>query len=72
MNKVLIIEDEYDTANAVAEALKLYSIDADIAKDGATGVDMFKNGNFDLVLLDLKMPGMVSRNSVEISLVASV
>ena len=33
MNKVLIIEDEIDTATPVREALALESIEADIAKD---------------------------------------
>lgn len=58
MNKVLIIEDEIDTATPVQEALALESIGADIAKDGTTGLQMFKTTNYDLVLLDLKMPGL--------------
>ncbi len=58
MNKVLIIEDEVATATPVREALALNSVEADIAKDGAEGVQMFNEGEYDLVLLDLKMPGM--------------
>lgn len=58
MNKVLIIEDELYTANPVKEALGLVNVEADIATDGETGLQMFKENNYDLVLLDLKMPKM--------------
>lgn len=58
MNKILIIEDEFDTALPVKEALSLMNVEAEIAKDGETGLKMFKESNYDLVLLDLKMPGM--------------
>lgn len=57
MSQVLIIEDEIKTATPVKEALMLEGITADIATDGESGLSMFKNGNYDLVLLDLKMPG---------------
>lgn len=58
MSKVLIIEDELNTAKPVQEALALESIQADIAPDGTKGLAMFLAGDYDLVLLDLKMPGM--------------
>lgn len=58
MNRVLIIEDEYATALPVKEALSLENVDSDIAKDGEEGLKMFEVGNYDLVLLDLKMPGL--------------
>lgn len=55
---MLIIEDERETANAVKEALALDDISTDIALDGTKGLEMFRNQNYDLVLLDLKMPGL--------------
>lgn len=58
MNKVLIIEDEIRTAEPVQTALKFNGISADIAANGQQGIDMFKKTDYDLVLLDLKMPGM--------------
>lgn len=57
MSQVLIVEDEMNTAKPVKEALALEGISADIAADGIAGVRMFEEGNYDLVLLDLKMPG---------------
>jgi len=58
MNQVLIIEDEVATASAVKDALALVDISADIAVDGIAGLEAFKKGAYDLVLLDLKMPGL--------------
>ena len=58
MSKVLIIEDEINTAKPVQEALALESIQADIAAIGTEGLQMFSTGDYDLVLLDLKMPGL--------------
>ena len=58
MSKVLIIEDEIDTATPVKIALELEGISADIAKDGKEGLMLFTQNDYDLILLDLKMPGM--------------
>ena len=58
MNRVLIIEDEIFTAEAVKEALALDGFSADIASDGDAGLKMFRSNDYDLVLLDLKMPGL--------------
>ena len=58
MNRVLIIEDEIVTAEAVKEALALDNISADIASDGKSGLEKFVSHNYDLILLDLKMPGL--------------
>ncbi|MCI9417410.1 MAG: response regulator [Eubacterium sp.] len=56
MNKILIIEDELVTATAVKEALELNGMKAEIAEDGIKGVDLIKRNDYDLILLDLKMP----------------
>ena len=58
MNRVLIIEDETATAEAVKEALALDDISADIASDGESGLEKLISNNYDLILLDLKMPGL--------------
>lgn len=58
MYRILIVEDESGTAMPVKEALELYGYEADVANDGAMGVEMFQKNNYDLVLLDLKMPKM--------------
>lgn len=58
MNRILIIEDESETANTVKEALALDDISADIALNGEDGLKKFEKENYDLILLDLKMPGL--------------
>ena len=40
------------------EALKLNGFDADIAEDGEKGLEMFRQNEYELVLLDLKLPKM--------------
>ena len=56
--KILIVEDE----KAIAEVEKAYierdGNEAVIALDGAEGLERFRGGDFDLVLLDLMLPGM--------------
>jgi DNA-binding response OmpR family regulator len=56
MNKILIIEDELMTASAVKEALELNGMVAEIAEDGVKGLELLKEKDYDLILLDLKMP----------------
>ena len=58
MSLVLIIEDEPATAAPVKEALEIEGIQADIACSGITGLEMFREKAYDLVLLDLKLPGL--------------
>lgn len=58
VNRILIIEDETETAKAVQEALALDDISADIALNGEQGLALLNADNYDLVLLDLKMPGL--------------
>lgn len=56
MNKILIIEDEQMTAKAVREALKLNGMEAESVEDGVKGLELIKKNEYDLILLDLKMP----------------
>lgn len=58
MYKILIVEDEKGTSVPVKEALELYGYEADVAEDGAEGMELFRKNTYDLVLLDLKMPKM--------------
>ena len=58
MSLVLIIEDEPATAAPVKEALEIEGIQADIAGSGNAGLEMFREKAYDLILLDLKLPGL--------------
>ena len=56
--KILIIEDHTDLANILS--LNLSDLDYDVkhADDGLKGLNYLENGTFDLVILDLMLPGM--------------
>lgn len=56
--KILIVEDEQDLREAMAEALDEAGFTIVTAPDGAVGLDKAKTEHPDLILLDLMMPVM--------------
>lgn len=60
--RVLIVDDDRDHADSVGDILTMRGYDVDIANSGEAGVAKFAAGRFDIVLMDVKMPGM---NGVE-------
>ena len=54
--KVLIIEDEYSLADAIAETLKSENFNVDIRTDGEEGENEALTGNYDMILLDVMLP----------------
>lgn len=66
MSYVLIIEDEVSTATPVKAALEMDGIQADIASDGNIGLDLFRKNAYDLILLDLKLPGLTGEEVLSI------
>jgi two-component system chemotaxis response regulator CheY len=59
MAKILTIEDSAFERKAIVNILaKGGYTDVTEAEDGEQGIEVFKQGGFDLVLLDLRMPGM--------------
>lgn len=56
--RVLYVEDEQPLALAVAKVLKKNNYAVDLAHDGPAGLDMAGSGVYDLILLDVMLPGM--------------
>ena len=56
--KILVIEDETGLREAVIEALKQENYLAEGTGDGETGIDMIRSGLYDLVILDIMLPGL--------------
>lgn len=56
--RVLIIEDNIDIARLVRLHLKDIHCEADIVTDGWGGLERFRRHPYDLVILDLMLPGM--------------
>lgn len=55
--KILVIEDTYDTAHIIERMLR-HNYDIELAENGLIGLQKFKNKSYDIVLLDIMMPGM--------------
>ena len=60
MNKphILLIDDEAIALTNLTHVLKREGYDVTACKDGEAGLEAFKRSDFDLVLTDLKMPGI--------------
>ena len=58
MDKILIIEDDTAIAEIERDYLELDGFSVEIAADGNTGLERGLSGDFDLILLDLMLPGM--------------
>ena len=58
MAKILITEDEDSLRRFVARALQLDGHDVVQAGDGAEGLEQLRDGPFDLLLSDIRMPVM--------------
>ncbi len=56
--RILLVEDELDLANALARGLSQQGYVVDIAVDGEQGWAMGEINDYDLVILDLNLPGM--------------
>jgi len=56
--RVLIVDDNEDAATALAELLDLEGHQTQIAHNGLQAVELAKANEFDVVLMDLGMPGL--------------
>jgi len=55
---VLIVDDELSVRDSLYRWFKSYGCRVDTAQDAHDALDKYKGGNWDIVLLDIKMPGM--------------
>ncbi len=56
--KILIVEDEHRIAGAIKKGLEQEKYTVDIAYDGIEGFDLAVSEDYDLIILDLMLPGM--------------
>ena len=57
MSKVLIVEDELPIAELEKDYLELSDFEVDIENDGTEGLNKAIGGTYDLLILDLMLPG---------------
>jgi DNA-binding response OmpR family regulator len=55
---MLVIEDEKDLADAIARGLSLQGYSVDVAYDGLKALELVEINNYDLLILDLNLPGL--------------
>jgi DNA-binding response OmpR family regulator len=55
--KILLIEDDAPIASVVRRGLEGARFQVDVAEDGETGLRLALGGEYDLILLDLMLPG---------------
>ncbi|TCL60951.1 DNA-binding response OmpR family regulator [Kineothrix alysoides] len=56
--RLLVIEDEEALADALCEILRQNSYMADSVSNGLEGLDYARSGIYDMILLDIMLPGM--------------
>ena len=56
MEKILIFDDEFDIAELISDILEDEGYDTVIANDGTSAINLVKEEDFDLILLDVMMP----------------
>ncbi|WP_338152752.1 response regulator transcription factor [Rufibacter ruber] len=56
--KILIVEDEAKLASMLQRGLKEEGYQVSVAMTGSSGFEMAKSFNFDLIILDIMLPGL--------------
>ncbi len=56
--RVLVVEDEYKIANSIKRGLEQENFAVDAVYDGIVGFDMASTEEYDVIVLDLMLPGM--------------
>ena len=55
---ILVVEDDAEMARVLVQGLREEAYRVDLARDAATALALSKAGGFDVVLLDVMLPGM--------------
>jgi DNA-binding response OmpR family regulator len=57
-SKILLVDDETEFVSTLAERLNLRGFDVNVATDGESAIQMVEESQPNLMILDLKMPGL--------------
>lgn len=58
MSKILVVDDERAIRRALREILEFEDFEVDEAENGKDGLELAKNGEYDIIFCDIKMPEM--------------
>ena len=56
--RILLVEDHHDLAETVIDFLESMGAIVDFAADGMTGLHLARQNRFDVIVLDINLPGM--------------
>jgi len=56
--RILVVEDEAAIRNGLLDVLVFHGYEVEAAVDGPAGLEMALSGKFDLILLDVMLPGL--------------
>jgi DNA-binding NtrC family response regulator len=62
--KVLVVDDEERFRNTLAKLLTAQGMQVDVAGGGAEALEILRRDSHDIVLLDVKMPGMSGQDTL--------
>ncbi len=65
MARILLIEDEGHIAKGIVLNLEMQGHEVIHHEDGSEGLNEFLNNNFDLMILDLMLPGMMGEDIIQ-------
>lgn len=63
--KLLIVDDEIDFLDTITKRFELRGFEVSKAPDGFKALELIEQHNFDVVVLDLKMPGIDGQEVLE-------
>jgi DNA-binding NtrC family response regulator len=58
MSRILVIDDERSIRNTLKDILELEKYKVEVAEDGFKALELIKTVDYDVILCDIKMPGM--------------
>ena len=67
MNRILIVEDEVPIAQLIEMSLARAGYQCEAVNDGCAAADKIEQNDYDLVLLDIMLPGLDSLEAAGVS-----
>ena len=65
MIKVILVDDEQEFVTTLSERIEMRDMDTQVAFSGEAAVDLLAHQSFDVMVLDLNMPGMDGLQTLE-------
>jgi CheY-like chemotaxis protein len=56
--KVMLVDDDRDWVESMADLFEAYGYDVEIAFDGGAALHRFRKCDYDIAFMDVRMPGM--------------